>query len=290
MKNVKEKIVLVILFLFLAGMIIYGVYTEISLLKKKTSYTKIEGRISSYTSTTETDSDGTSTTYYPVYSYRVQDIDYSIKGAGSSDAPKVGKIITIYYNPENIADAICEEDENTLARVLLSFGLGIMIFMFGFRVYIKSNAQWLMGLGFLVLGGGLMIAIPGFHIWKFVMAIFPLLGIACIMNDILNVTGLSKKYALWKSENYPEGYLKDANAQKVAGFFREDNRGERMIDAATKTVSIIRSIPLLIVGVVFVGVGALLVFFADFFGVIFLGAGVMAVVHAIRSIIDVVRN
>ena len=43
MKNVKEKIVLVILFLFLflAGMIIYGVYTEISLLKKKTSYTKI---------------------------------------------------------------------------------------------------------------------------------------------------------------------------------------------------------------------------------------------------------
>ena len=90
--------------------------------------------------------------------------------------------------------------------------------------------------------------------------------IGLLMNDILNVTGLSKKYALWKSENYPEGYLKDANAQKVAGFFREDNRGERMIDAATKTVSIIRSIPLLIVGVVFVGVRALLVFLADFFG------------------------
>ena len=195
MKNVKEKIVLVILFLFLAGMIIYGVNTEISLLKKKTSYTKIEGRISSYTSTT----------YYPVYSYRVQDIDYSIKGAESGDAPKVGKTITIYYNPENIADAICEEDENTLARVLLSFGLGIMIFVFGFRVYIKSNAQWLMGLGFLVLGGGLMIAIPGFHIWKFVMAIFPLLGIAFIIKDISNITGLGKKYALWKNENYPEG-------------------------------------------------------------------------------------
>lgn len=290
MKDVKKKIVLAIVFLFLAGMIIYGVYTEISLLGKKTTFTRTEGIISSYTSKTESDSDGTSTTYYPVYIYRAQDTDYFIKGAGSSDVPKVGKTVTIYYNPENISDAICEEEENTMVRVLLSFGLGIMIIMFGFRVYIKSDAQWLMGLGLLVLGGGLMIAIPGFHIWKLVMAIFPLLGIACIISDVSRLTGLNKKYASWKNENYPEGYLKDDNVQKVAGFFREDNRGERIINSATKTITIIRSIPLLLVGVVFVGVGALLVFFADFFGFIFLSAGVMAVVYAIRSIIDVLRN
>lgn len=290
MKNVKEKLVLAIIFLFLAGMIIYGIYTEISLLEKKTTFIRTEGKISSYTSKTKSDSDGTSTTHYPVYSYLVQGTKYSIKGAGSSDVPNVGKTVTIYYNPENISDAICEEDENTMARVLFSLGVGIMIIVFGFRVYIKKDAGWLMGLGLLILGGGLIMAIPGFHVWKFVMAIFPLLGIAFIIKDISNITGLGKKYALWKNENYPEGYLKDENVQKVAGFFREDNRGERMIDAATKTITIIRSIPLLIIGVVFVGVGALLVFFADFFGFIFWGAGLMAVVYAIKSIIDMLRN
>lgn len=198
----------------------------------------------------------------------------------------MGKSVTVYYNPKNISDAICEEDENTAVRVLLSFALGIMIIMLGDRV----DAEWLIGVGLLVLGGGLIMAIPGFHIWKFFMAIFPLMGIACIMNDILKVTGLSKKYALWKNENYPEGYLNGENVQKVVGFFREDNRRERMIDVATRTFIIIRSISLLNVGAVFVGVGASLLFFVDYFGVIFLGTGVMAVVYAIKLIIDMLRK
>lgn len=284
----KEILIYIGVILFVFFIIGWGIVIEVNLHTKKSQFIETSGGISSYESKVETDSDGSSTLYAPVYTYMVDMQYYSITGGFSSNRPKVGKTVTIYYNPDNYGDAICLEEESSSGKILISVGLGFLIILIGFLIHNKNNSMWVLGLGITILGGGIMFSIPGFAIWKIVIAVFPLIGLCLIIADISSKTGLDKKYKAWKKKHYPNGFKKPEIIQETEDYLKEDNRGERIVHTAGTFIVIVRAIPFIIIGLALSIWG--LIFAFDLTGIFPLIIGLAFMFFGIKTIVDALRR
>lgn len=90
-------------------MIIFGVVIQKSTNDKKEYYETTSGRVIYLTE--KRDEDGT--VYYPTYGYTVDGIDYECQsGVGSSSAPSIGTIGTVWYDPEYPDESFTGEEES----------------------------------------------------------------------------------------------------------------------------------------------------------------------------------
>jgi len=275
--------------LFSVGIMGWGIYVEMNIYNKINSFNKTSGGISSYDTKVESDDEGTSTTYAPIYTYMVDMQYYSLTGSYSSNKPKIGKSVTIYYNPDNYSDSICLEEEKKSGGLLISDGLGFLVVVLGFIIFEINKAKWVAGLGLVILGGGIIVSVPGFQFWKIILAIFPLVGLFLIWSDIAEKTGLDKKLASWKKKNYPDGFEKPEIIQGVQDYLEENDRKEKVIKNFNRGFSLIGFIPFVVGGIAFIGTGIMLAIF-DFIGYVVIAAGVFMLYIGIKGIITTFKN
>ena len=296
MKCFKKEYFFVALFIIICvAMMAGGAYTEYQFRDKMNRFTECSGEIASYLTKETTDSDGNKETLYaPVYEYMVGTQIYNITGSYVDGKPKIGKDITIYYNPDNPVDAICQEEKGGTSILLFYVGLGFLLVFIG-MLGIQTRFKLIpLGIGMLVLGTGMIFSIPGFAVRKIVVLVFPLLGVWMICSSVMEMTGLDKKYLGWKKSKYPHGYPKTWGSQNTGNVLTEENRGEKIVNVAGGIISIASLIPMIIIGVIFFGAGLFIfitaVAFDKFVGIVFMGVGSYAVYLSIRNIIFNVKK
>ena len=289
MKNFNKTYLFITIFIIICMVAIgFGAYTEYQLNDKMHRFTECSGSITSYETTANAGDN--ETMYAPVYKYRAGTDYYTITGSYSSTKPKIGSDVTIYYNPENPADAICAQENDGMGKLLFFVGMGFLLVFIG-MIGIHTRLKLIpLGTGLTVLGAGMMFSTPGFAIWKAIVIVFPLLGIWMICNSVMEMTGLDKKYMVWKRNHYPDKSKKTERLQDTEIYQKNKHRVKKIIDTTGSVVSIASNIKMILIGIIFFGTG-LLVFitagvFAMLIGIVFMGAGAYAVYLGIRNILS----
>lgn len=265
----------------------YGVYTEYQIRDKMNRFTECSGNITSYE--TRSEDEGSEIIYAPVYEYLVGTNHYTITGSYSSAKPKIGRGVIIYYNPENPADAICDQENDGTGKLLFFVGLGFLLVFIG-MMGIHTRLKLIpLGTGLTLLGLGMIFSTPGFAVWKVIVLIFPLLGVWMICSSLMEMTGLDKKYMVWKERNNCKGYKQNRMLQDTEKYLKENNRGKKIVNAAASVVSIASGVKIILLGAIFFGAGLIVLitagFFGMLFGIVFMGVGAFAEYLGIRNVI-----
>lgn len=261
----------------------YGVYTEYQIRDKMNRFTECSGNITSYE--TRREDGGSEITYAPVYEYLVGTNHYTITGSYSSAKPKIGRGVIIYYNPENPADAICDQENDGTGKLLFFVGLGFLLVFIGIMGVHTRLKLIPLGTGLTLMGLGMIFSTPGFAVWKVIVLIFPLLGVWMICNSLMEMTGLDKKYMVWKESKYPKGNKQSEWLKDTANY----NRGKKVMNVVGSVVSIASVVKIILLGAIFFGAGLIVLitagFFGMLFGIVFMGVGAFAVYLGIRNVI-----
>lgn len=265
----------------------YGVYTEYQIRDKMNRFTECLGNITSYETRREVGE--SEITYAPVYEYLVGTNHYTITGSHSSAKPKTGRSVIIYYNPENPADAICDQENDGTGKLLFFVGLGFLLVFIGIMGTHTRLKLIPLGTGFTLMGLGMIFSTPGFAVWKVIVLIFPLLGVWMICNSLMEMTGFDKKYMVWKESNNSKGYKQTKKLQDTEKYLKEYNRGKKVADAVAGVVSIASGVKIILLGAIFFGAGLIVFITAGFFGMqfgmVFMGVGAFAVYIGIRNVV-----
>ena len=85
------------------------------------------GEVISVRETSDSDEDGSYTTYYPTLKYTVNEVEYTAEVDGMAQAPEIGKLYQININPNNPAELVTGNNGAIISNACIVFGIIMVI-------------------------------------------------------------------------------------------------------------------------------------------------------------------
>lgn len=86
------------------------------------------GEVISVRETSDSDENGSYTTYYPTLKYTVNEVEYTAEVDGMAQAPEIGKLYQININPNNPAELVKGINGAIISNACIFFGITMVIF------------------------------------------------------------------------------------------------------------------------------------------------------------------
>ncbi len=85
------------------------------------------GEVISVRETSDSDENGSYTTYYPTLKYTVNEVEYTAEVDGMAQAPEIGKLYQININPNNPAELVTGNNGAIISNACIVFGIIMVI-------------------------------------------------------------------------------------------------------------------------------------------------------------------
>lgn len=85
------------------------------------------GEVISVRETSDSDENGSYTTYYPTLKYTVNEVEYTAEVDGMAQAPEIGKLYQININPNNPAELVTGNNGAIISNACIFFGIIMVI-------------------------------------------------------------------------------------------------------------------------------------------------------------------
>lgn len=85
------------------------------------------GEVISVRESSNSDEDGSYTTYYPTLKYTVNEVEYTAEVDGMAQAPEIGKMYQININPNNPAELVTGNNGAIISNACTVFGIIMVI-------------------------------------------------------------------------------------------------------------------------------------------------------------------
>lgn len=85
------------------------------------------GEVISVRETSDSDENGSYTTYYPTLKYTVNEVEYTAEVDGMAQAPEIGKLYQININPNNPAELVTGNNGAIISNACIAFGIIMVI-------------------------------------------------------------------------------------------------------------------------------------------------------------------
>lgn len=85
------------------------------------------GEVISVRETSDSDENGSYTTYYPTLKYTVNEVEYTAEVDGMAQAPEIGKLYQININPNNPAELVTGNNGAIIYNACIVFGIIMVI-------------------------------------------------------------------------------------------------------------------------------------------------------------------
>lgn len=85
------------------------------------------GEVISVRETSDSDENGSYTTYYPTLKYTFNEVEYTAEVDGMAQAPEIGKLYQININPNNPAELVTGNNGAIISNACIVFGIIMVI-------------------------------------------------------------------------------------------------------------------------------------------------------------------
>lgn len=319
-KTTKGVVLFLLLFIIVGiGTLAFGVVTNSSDNAKKEYFTKVESVVVDYDVFNSGDSDS-STTYAPIYEYKLDGETYRWQSASSSSSrPKIGSDHTLYVNPDDPDDVI--NTGITAGFVAIYMGILFIILPATFLVLSLLKGEKLVfiaknfAIGFCLLVASVPLwFVPVPMVVKLFVSIFGAFGIKMIYDGVVH--GIIKQdYDTYVRKAMKSYKSFDSDAPTISesiGQYVDEDKVENIkekcsivYDKAQFISKMISAVVAIVIGLVFVLVTVLVVALPLLsqtnssshlavrmllFLAIFLGAGLFSIVKGIMTIRKLIIN
>lgn len=233
----------VIILLIGIGLLVGGLFMRNDRQKKMECYVKTTGMV-----VDEDYDDGTST---PIYGFKVNGEIYEVRDSvATAERGRVGSRVTIYYNPDNPADAFADTNANSHNLLFLLGGffsllaLGVILNSLNTsNTIVKENfPAFLFGAIFVGFPAACFYMLPGLgFVIKFLLGVLMLAGVFGIVCAVLGIimgerfTSVMAARAK-KTEEYIESFNDNEKVRKAIGVI---NNGERVARIVRTVISLV---------------------------------------------------